>query len=140
MPRYTFTLRDGSLGIEDRTGVDLNDAQGAFDYAISVAREVMRGCEAEAHAWRLDVYEDDAGPIFELPFAAIDQSLDHLVPELRQMIVDFGERRRLLMETVHAARATVLETRALVAQSRGKPYLASFLGKRTISGGRASSS
>jgi hypothetical protein len=38
----------------------------------------------------------------------------------------------LLSDAVHSVSVTIRESRALVARSRGKPYLASHLGKPII--------
>ena len=43
-----------------------------------------------------------------------------------------SERRRQLGDALHTVKATVQESRALVARSRGKPYLASRFGKAVI--------
>ena len=67
-----------------------------------------------------------------IPFASIDPTLDHLVPKLRTMVEDMCERKRLLGEVLHVVSATVQESRALVARSRGKPYVASRFGKSII--------
>jgi hypothetical protein len=48
------------------------------------------------------------------------------------MVEDVSERRRQLSEVIHALNTTVIESRALVARSRGKPYLASRFGRGTI--------
>lgn len=133
MPHYTFVLKDGSGGIEDRTGVHLPDPERAFEYAQGVAHELMQGREVQTRCWRLDVLGDEGRAIFEIPFATVDRSLEHLPPELRQAVIEANQRRRALHETWNAARRTVLESRALVARSRGKPYLASYLGEPTMS-------
>jgi hypothetical protein len=92
----------------------------------------MRNREVETRSWRLDVYANGDGPIYAIPFASIDPTLDHLVPKLRTMVEDMSERKRLLGEVLHVVSATVQESRALVARSRGKPYLASRFGRSTI--------
>lgn len=132
MPLYTFELREGSALLSDDKGVDLPDRQRALVYAEEVARELMQGREEESRSWRLDVYEDREQRIFELPFAALDPTLDHLRPDLRRTVEWVCDGRRSSMEAVRAARATMRETRALVARSRGRPYLASISGERTI--------
>jgi hypothetical protein len=131
MPVYTFELRDGDRAIQDKTGVQLPDRDGAFEYAHDVAREIMSCREAQTRSWRLDVY-DNGERIFELPFARIDPTLDHLVPEMRTTVERMWDRYRSLREAMAAARVTVRESRALVALSRGRPYLATELGERTI--------
>jgi hypothetical protein len=132
MPQYTFALRDGTRPVEDGSGVPLPDRESAIGYAENVALELMRGCEAETRIWRLDVFDQNGEVVSQIPFASLDPCLAHFLPAIRQQIIDFGERRRELMEAMHRARATMLEARALVARSRGKPYLASHMGEPTI--------
>ncbi|HLH94890.1 MAG TPA: hypothetical protein VKW08_07205 [Xanthobacteraceae bacterium] len=132
MPHYTFALRDGGRGIEDDVGVRLPDREQAIEYAQEVAQELMRAREPETRTWRLDVHENYSEAVFKIPFASIDHTLDHLLPDLRRLVVELGERRRSLMEAIEAVRATVAESRALMARLRGKPYLAAYLGERTI--------
>jgi hypothetical protein len=139
MPTYTFELRDGSSGIYDEIGIRLPDRERALQYAHDVVRELMSCCEVQTRFWRLDVYEDNAARIFEIPFATVDQTLDHLTPELRMMMERLCERRRALTEAAHAALRTMRESRALVALSRGKPYLVTYAGDRTIGGSKRTS-
>jgi hypothetical protein len=131
MPVYTFKLRDGSGDIEDSTGVQFHHQENAFRYAHDVVYELMKSRELETRSWRLDVYEGGS-PIYEIPFVSVDQSLDHLPPKLRTMVEGLSERRRQLGDALHTVKATVQESRALVARSRGKPYLASRFGKAVI--------
>jgi hypothetical protein len=132
MPTYTFELKDGSCGIADETGVNLPDREHALGYAIEVARELMGGREAQTRFWRLDVYEGGGERIFEIPFVRVDRTLDHLAPELRTVMEGLCDRHRSLKEANYAARVTVRESRALIAIARGKPYLATYAGERTI--------
>jgi hypothetical protein len=134
MPIYTFELRDGDRNVEDGNGVNLPDRDHAFHYALDVAHELMSCREAQTRSWRLDVYEGNGERIFELPFARIDPTLDHLAPEMRTTFERMCDRSRSLRETVAAVRVTVRESRALVALSRGRPYLATEMGERTIRG------
>jgi|HubBroStandDraft_6_1064221.scaffolds.fasta_scaffold30432_3 hypothetical protein len=133
MPIYTFELHDGDHRVEDQTGVGLPDRARALAYAHDVARELMRCREPQARIWRLDVYEEGER-IYEVPFASIDRTLDHLRPELRATVEQSCERHRSVKEAIGAARVTARESRALVALSHGKPYLAAQSGKRTIRG------
>jgi hypothetical protein len=132
MPNYTFELRDGSDPIEDELGVILTDRMDAYHYARGVVRELMSGREAQTRTWRLDVYENSAERVFEIPFASLDQTLDDLRPELRVIVEGLCECDRTLCEAVQSA---LRESRARVARSRGKPYLITNFGKRTINGG-----
>ena len=132
MPLYTFELREGFAPLADDTGVELPTREHALAYAKEVVRELMQGREAETRCWRLDVYEDHHERVFELPFAASDPTLDHLGPEFRRTVERVSNSRRSWREAVHGVRLTVRESRALVARSRGKPYLAAVLGRQTV--------
>jgi hypothetical protein len=132
MPLYTFELRDGSCGIADTVGVSLADRDQALCYAYEVIRELMGSCEQQTRTWRLDVYEDHDRRVFEIPFARLDETLDHLSPHWRSTIEDLCDRTRVLREAYNAARITLRESRALVARSRGKPYLATEGGRPII--------
>jgi hypothetical protein len=132
MPLYTFELSDGSSPLYDDAGVDLPDREHAAAYGNEVARELMQGREAQTRFWRLRIRENDDEEVLDLTFAAVDPTLDHLVPELRIMLQRLCDGRRSCKEALHAALITARESRALVAQSRGKPYLAAVSGQRTV--------
>jgi hypothetical protein len=133
MPVFTFKLHDGCGGIEDEAGTSLSNQDMALRYAHDVVHELMKGRELETRCWRLDVFEEgDAEPIHQIPFARMDTSLDHLAPRFRDMVEAMAERKRVLGEVIHNVKATVQESRALVARARGKPYLASRFGKPII--------
>jgi hypothetical protein len=132
MPTYTFQLNDGAGGVADETGITLQDRADALRYSQDVIQELMSHRERETRSWRLDVYENDHNRIFQIPFASLDRSLDHLRPEWRGRVESLCEHNRSLQEVLHAARLTVRESRALVARSRGKPYLAAEFGEPTI--------
>jgi len=132
MATYTFKVLDGCGDVEDETGVSFHHRDRAIRYAHDVVHELMRNRELQTRSWRLDLYEDGEGPICTIPFAGIDPTLDHVVPKLRTMVEGMSEQKRLLGEVLHAVKVTVQESRALVARSRGKPYLASQFGRLTI--------
>jgi len=133
MPVYTFKLHDGCGGVEDEAGVSFTDRGRAIRYAQDVVHELMKGRELETRCWRLDVFEaGDAEPICQIPFARVDTSLDHLTPGCRDLVEAMAERKRVTAEVIHSVKATIQESRALVARARGKPYLASRLGKPII--------
>jgi hypothetical protein len=134
MPVYTFELRDGDRRIEDGSGVNLPDREHARRYARDVARELMSCREAQTRTWRLDVYDGSGERIFELPFASIDPTLDHLVPEMRTTVERMCDRYRSLREAIAAANFTVRESRALVALSPAGRISPPKWGDRTIGG------
>lgn len=132
MPLYTFELRDGTCGIADTVGVSFADRDQALCYAYDVVRELMSQCERETRTWRLDVYEDHDRRVFEIPFARLDETLDHLEPRWRSKVEDLCDRARSLREACSEAGVTMRESRALLAWSRGKPYLAADRGEKVI--------
>jgi len=132
MPNYTFQLRDGSDPVEDDIGVTLTDRQDAYHYARGVVRELMSGRETQTRSWRLDVYENSAHRVFAITFASLDDTLDHLQPELRVLVEGLCDRDRSLREAEQSAQR---ELRARQARARRRPYLITNLGKRTIRGG-----
>jgi hypothetical protein len=131
MPRYTFELQDGEHPIGDEDGVWLDNRDHAVDHAQNVARQLMTARERETRAWRLDVYEDGE-QVCQIPFASIDPTLDCLDPILRTEVERGCDTLRDFQQAVSATRAIIQESRALVARSRGKPYLATDRGKPTI--------
>ena len=71
-------------------------------------------------------------PIFEIPFAKLDPTLDHLTREHRKLVEHHSRLIRSLKDAVYAARLSESEARSLVALSRGKPYLAADRGRKVI--------
>jgi hypothetical protein len=133
VPIYSFELSDGTCRTADDVGVSLPDRTHAFEYARGVVRELMACQEAQTRWWRLDIYDKSAGEkIFEIPFASVDSTLDYLAPERRMTMVGLYDRVRALKEVIASANITMRESCALVARSRGRPYLAAYRGERTI--------
>jgi hypothetical protein len=112
--------------------MNLPDHSSALGHARTVVRELMRGREAQTRCWRLSVYDHSSRKLFKIPFANLDRTLDHLMPDLQSMVADLSDLVRSLREVVAAASVTMRGSRALVARSRGRPYLAAQSGKRTI--------
>ena len=132
VPTYTFKLRDDNSGIVDNTGVALIDNASAYQYARSVARELMRSREIQTRCWLLEVYRDGEGPLFDILFARVDPTLDHLRGELRADVEKVCERKRALKDMIYAVSLTLRESQSLLARSRGKPYLIAENGEITI--------
>jgi hypothetical protein len=130
MSLYHFNLRDGGAGILDAEGTELPDLSAAKIHAVQVARELLRPNAIKKRAWRLDVHDSEGKPVFEVPFAQVDPTLDHLEPGLRELIERLAESRRRLEETMFASETLALHIRACDARRMGKPYLAARLGQR----------
>lgn len=131
-PTYTFRLRNDGRALEDDTGVALTDNASAYRYARDVARELMRSRETQTRYWLLEVYRDGEGPLFDVLFASVDPTLDHLRRELRSLVEKVSQRKRALKDIANAANLTMRESQSLVARSRGKPYLIAENGRITI--------
>ena len=130
MPRYHFHLRDGAGGVTDTEGTDLPGRAAARAYAAQVARELMGRAEVKKRHWRLDVSDDTGKVLFEVPFAAVDSTIDHLCPTTRRLVERLCRNKRELAEAVFEARLAVLKSKAIHARSNGKPYLAAHLGRQ----------
>ena len=132
MPTYTFKLRSDAGGVADNVGATLADNASAYRYARCVARELMRCRELQTRYWLLEVYRDGQGPLFDILFANVDPTLDHLRRELRVLVEKANEKKRALKDVVHDIGLTVRESQALLARSSGRPHLISDNGEITI--------
>ena len=131
MPLYTFALRNSCSTVSDETGIHAPDREHAVAYGKDVVRELMHGRELHTRYWRLDVYEDGRECVAEIPFAAVDPTSDDLWPEYRKVIERLYGGLRTWQDAFQTAQDTVRESRARLAQARGKPYLGIVGGRRT---------
>jgi hypothetical protein len=131
---YTFTLRGDGPDSSDDTGVALADNASAYRYARTVARELMRCRETKTRCWRIKVYRDGEGPLFDVLFASVDPTLDHLRRELRALVESVSEKTGALKDILYACELSLRESRSLLARSRGEPYLIAEDGELTIRG------
>jgi len=132
MPTYTFKLRSDAGWVADNVGATLADNASAYRYACGVARELMRCRELQTRYWLLEVYRDGQGPLFDILFANVDPTLDHLRRELRVSVEKASEKKRALKDVIHDIGLTVRESQALLARSSGRPHLISDNGEITI--------
>src|SRR5262245_13245804 len=130
MPRYHFHLRDGAGGVTDPEGTDLPGSTAARAYAAQVAGELMSRAEKKKRHWQLDVSDATGKVLFDVPFAAVDSTIDHLCPTTRRLVERLCRNTRELAEAVFEARLAVLKSKAIRARSNGKPYLAAHFGRR----------
>jgi len=130
MPRYVFLLRDGESESCDSEGQELRDDVAAIGYAKGVARELMRNREPETRCWQVHVRTESGQLLGKISFATLDPTLDHLLPELRRTVERASEIGLSVREAITAARDTVLESRALIARSKGRPYVVVGQGSR----------
>ena len=132
MPTYTFKLRSDAGSLTDNVGANLPDNASAYHYARRVARELMRCRELQTRYWLLEVFQDGQGPLFDILFANVDPTLDHLRRELRVLVEKASEKKRALKDVIHDIGLTVRESQVLLARSSGRPHLISDNGEITI--------
>ena len=134
MRRYFFHLRDGYRGCADSTGVSLPSDDAARDYAQRVGGELLKNRESKVRHWRIQVQDKDEQTLFEIPLITLDLTLNHLSPLHRKAMEELSQRCYALREAIAQARLVRDQARALVAKSRGRPYLAADNGEGVLSG------
>lgn len=130
MPLFYFNLNDGRRLIADPEGTNLPDQAVAHEYAVQVAREIMRNDEHRSLAWRLVVCDAEREPCFELLFASVAENLDHLSPALQAAVERTARSVAALKDSLQAVQMTLLQLRATLARADGLPYLAVLNGQR----------
>ncbi len=130
MPLFYFNVQTNAGSIRDPEGTNLPDATAAREHAVMVARELMRNDELRTRTWRMDVCDSERDSAFGLIFAAVDEALDHLHPELRDTVVDGCTRSASLREAIKDLDRTILQLRGTIARSERLPYLAAIEGVR----------
>src|SRR5262249_24074151 len=123
--------------VDDPGGTELADFGEARAHPGLVAQELIRNNEAAARHWQVEVRDCDRKLLFELPFTAVDRSLDTLSPNTRPLGERMAHRRRELADVIAAVRQTVLQARSTLARARGRPYLAVEAGRDIRPAGRA---
>lgn len=90
MPRYFFSLNNGSQIIPDLEGTALRDHDSARAHGRQVVRELARNRERTTKSWSLAVYDAQGALCFELPFASIwmDDPRSHMRFALSVMVED----------------------------------------------------
>jgi hypothetical protein len=117
MALYYFVLKHGDKTIPDRDGEDLPDQHAARAYACAIARDLMRNQEVNTRLWRIEVRDEYLMPCFEIHFSEIDETLGHLTPNWREMIVTVSRRAASLQETMKIMRTTLAEAKGTLAKA-----------------------
>jgi hypothetical protein len=128
VPRYYFSVRNGSGNLSDDDGIELPNDAAARDYACDLARELMFRNEVRKRHWWLVIRNAEGKELFSLPFVAVDETIRHLNPDNRRLIQQTCEKRLALAEVMFASRIGVMRARAVIARSRARPYLAAHNG------------
>jgi hypothetical protein len=90
--------------------------RGEVGYARDVARELMRSREIQTRYWLLEVYRDGEGPLFDILFASVDPTLDHLRREFRSLVEKVSQNKRALRDIANAVNLTMRESKSLLAR------------------------
>jgi hypothetical protein len=107
----------------DHDGTELADLAAARTHAEGVADELMRHSGGGTRHWSICVEDESGQAQFDLFFADIDPSLASYAPQMRILVAQTSRRLGALTDALCAARATRVETRILLARSRGSPQL-----------------
>jgi len=70
--------------------------------------------------------------VCDVLFASVDPTLDHLRRETRTLVESVNAKRRVLEDEIYSAKLTMDDSRALIARSRGKPYLIARNGELAV--------
>ena len=116
MPLYYFVLKSNGEVIPGRDEIELPGIEAARKEAIAVARELMRNREPEARSWRLEVCDDYLVPTFEILFAEVDETIDHLLPPYRESIERVCRQSASLVDAFEEVRQSLLEVRETFAR------------------------
>jgi hypothetical protein len=130
MTTFYFNLKDGRTIIPDPDGTELLNEEGARAHAVTVAREAMRNNEVRTRNWRIQVCGANRKPLFEVLFASVDETMDHLPGDLRDSVENVSTKFASLADTIHDVRMSMLELRTTLARTEGVPHLATLNGLR----------
>lgn len=125
MRLFYFTLKCGWDSIADVEGQEFPDNAAARRHAVAVARDLMRHREPETRPWRIEVCDDYLQPLFEVPFAHVDETLAEGYPR------DFRISIKRVARMSAAFNSAMIETRATLGDvqktlARVSRLLASF--------------
>jgi uncharacterized protein YjhX (UPF0386 family) len=70
--------------------------------------------------------------VCDILFASVDPTLDHLRRATRTLVESGNATKRALEDEIYSAKLVMGDSRALVARSRGKPYLITRNGEITV--------
>jgi hypothetical protein len=124
--RLSFHLATLDNRVLDLNGTELPDETSAREHARQVARELMRHRERQTRPWRVEVTDSARRPCFELLFASVDSTIDHLTPELRASVENLCTQSASLAETFRAVTNTLVALNATLARIGGRPRLAAL--------------
>ncbi len=130
MATFHFDFKDDGPGIRDPEGTELPDIEMAKAHATEVAREMMKNDERANRHCKLVIRDSEGSRVFEVLFAAVDPTLDHLNPKLRQLVERICEGQSQLSENVETVESLLAYTRGMNARLSGRPHLIARFGRQ----------
>jgi hypothetical protein len=116
MPLFYFALKRDAEKVADRNGLELPDENAAREHAIEIARDLMRNQEVSTRSWRIEVCDDYLIPRFDILFAEIDGSIDHLTPECRKIVEVVSRKSALLQDALGAVQNSMSSVKETLAR------------------------
>jgi hypothetical protein len=129
MPQFHFHLRARGTIHRDLDGTKLPDVSAAREHALAVTDELMRHSGGGTRNWSMRVEDENGEKIFDLFFADVDARMHPYEPQIQMLAAETCRRHGALIDALCDVRATIVETRMLLARARGKPILVHMLGK-----------
>jgi hypothetical protein len=86
MAEFYFVLKAGEQTVPDIEVQEFSDEMDARRHAVVVVKELMRNREAKTRLWKLQVCDGYLEPLFEVPFADVDDMIGQLTSDLRGSI------------------------------------------------------
>jgi hypothetical protein len=126
MPTYHFHLATLDGKVCDMEGMELPDEATAREHARQVACELMRHREPRTRAWRVEVTDGPRQACFELLFASVDSTIDHLTPQLRASVEKLCFQSASLSDTIRAVKNSLVDAKTTLARVDGRTYLAAL--------------
>ena len=123
MHRFYFHLRTRGTIVPDTEGMRLPDLEAARRHAAAVARDLMLGTDAASGLCSLRVECECGQTAFDLFFTDVDARLLAQREQTRRLAATTCRRLSAYTDVCCAARATLIESRMLLARARRRPQL-----------------
>src|SRR5262245_46580723 len=123
MPRFHFHLRAHGMTFPDIEGTQLPDLAAARTHAVAVAKELMWDTSEVLRLWSLRVEHESGDHAFDVFFADVDARLLVQSEERRTLATETCRRLSAHADALCTLRATLVESRMLLARAQGRPQL-----------------
>lgn len=116
MPLFYFMLKSKMDRVADEEGIELGDAVAAREHATAVARELMRNADVVQRFARIQVCDDYLVPLFDVVFAEVDPTIDHLEPTYRKVLERVARSTASFHDVLIQTRTSLAKVRETFAQ------------------------